>query len=69
MSTPTLKKIRIAPGSMGAAAQAIDLFGRDRVIVGEWLQPVHAENLTDDEVAIAKELLEPFDLTVTVVDY
>ena len=59
----------ITPGSMGAAFQAIELFGRDRVAVGEWLKPVYVVDLTDEEVEIAKELLGELDLKVEVVDH
>lgn len=47
----------IFPGSMGAAALAIDLFGADRVHPGSWNTPVYVVDVTDDEFQVAKELL------------
>jgi hypothetical protein len=46
----------IYPGSMGACAIAIDLFGIYRVSPSEWGGPVFAD-IGDDELEAAKALL------------
>lgn len=51
------RTVVITPGSMGATALAIDLFGVDRVIPGEWLGPVYVQDVTPDELKAAVELL------------
>lgn len=57
--------IVVGPGSMGLAALLIDLFGLERVIVGQWLQPCGVRNATDDDITALSELLNEFGVTVT----
>jgi hypothetical protein len=57
-------KISIAPGSMGVAKHAIDLFGMDRVDAGSWNTPVHVADLNEEEVEFAIEYFDECIVTV-----
>ena len=51
------KQISLIPATMGTCAWAMDLFGVDRVDSGDWLSPVIVTGCTDDEIALANELI------------
>lgn len=57
-------RCRIFPGSMSAALVVMDLFGRDRVDAGSWPGPVYVNDVTVDELSIARELLAMVDLHI-----
>lgn len=55
-------KIKLFPGSIGLAVNAISLFGRERVTVGAWMEPVIINSLTVDEYKIAQEYYAELNL-------
>ena len=61
----TDKWATVTPGSMGACALAIDLFGLDRINPGSWLTPVYVqvEGLSASDLRAAEELLVERGLT------
>ncbi len=50
-------RYRITPGSMSAALLAFDIFGHDRVDVGNFLTPVYVNDVKPEEVESATKLL------------
>ncbi len=50
-------KCRIVPGSVGAACDAIAIFGKDRVDVGGWMSPVYVNDVEQNEFKPAQELM------------
>ena len=58
--------VRIVPGSMWVAREALDLFGTERVRAGSWGSPVWAHDLSDDEADFAKEFFAELGCRVIV---
>lgn len=48
-----MNMVTIFPPKMEAIGQALDMFGEDRVITGEWNEPIKVNGLTADEFAYA----------------
>lgn len=46
--------ITIWPGSMESIGQALDVFGRNRVVPGAWNEPVMVSDLTPEEYSFAQ---------------
>ncbi len=61
-----MAKIMLIPGNMHTATLAIDLFGVTRVDPGTWTTPVFVENVSEEEIHVAQELLKKEGITVTV---
>lgn len=47
----------VRPATVGAAQLAIDLFGRDRVEIGDWGTAINVVGLTEDDFNAGKALL------------
>lgn len=62
-----MTNIKLYPGSMGVAEQALSLFGK-RVNVGSWPGPVYISYLSDEEVVFAKEFFGELGITVEEVE-
>ena len=58
--------VSVTPGSMGACALALDLFGLDRVDPGCWLSPVwvYVVGLSEADLHAAAQLLSERGLTL-----
>ena len=61
-------KISIYPGSMGACGLAIDIFGIDRVNPESWATPIYVNDVSQEEIDIAKELLEEYNLNIDILE-
>jgi hypothetical protein len=48
-----MKTVTIFPPKMAAIGQALDLFGEQRVLPGEWNEPIIVSELTASEFAFA----------------
>ncbi|MBI2626313.1 MAG: hypothetical protein HYW69_01830 [Candidatus Nealsonbacteria bacterium] len=59
-----MPRIMIVPGSMGAAKQAIGLFGIERVEIGTWMTPVWVNDLSEDEIVFAEEFFAEYGITI-----
>lgn len=51
-------KLIITPGSMSVVSICIDLFGIEKVEPNSWSQPVFVNNLSENDAASGKQLLE-----------
>ena len=63
-----MKNIMLSPGSMGVASHAIDLFGLEKVNVGDWGIPVWVADLSDDETEFAREYFAEHGISVQEVN-
>lgn len=59
-----MQRIALIPGSMGAVGLAIDLFGLSRIDPGTWPGPVFVNDVQEDELDAATELLAQVGVTV-----
>lgn len=62
-----MHRIRLMPGTMGVCGLAIDLFGIERVEVGEWTTPVYVTEVTGEEIEAARQLLADRDVNIEIV--
>lgn len=60
-------KVEISPGCMGGVKHAIDLFGSERVLPGDWTTPFWIIDLSDEEVDFAKEFFGEHGKNVKVI--
>ena len=57
-------RIVLSPNTLDVALLARDLFGVLRVDVGTWITPISVEDVTEEEVIAARELLVEHGVTV-----